>query len=177
MEAVDVVKEERLSDANRGPAFGRMVEVEASLRGAVRTATVLIVGNETLTSPELQAAVSARPRSGSTIFYIVVPATPIEHGLTWDEAETNRVAATRLVAMLDRIHALGAKAAGEVGSKDPVAAVRDALREHAVDEIILSTLPSGISRWLGQDVPTRLAKAVAVPVTVVTAERLAVRSA
>jgi len=39
-----------------------------------------------------------------------------------------------------------------------------------VDEVILSTLPAGISRWLGQDAPTRLKAAVNVPVVVVTAE-------
>jgi hypothetical protein len=59
-------------------------------------------------------------------------------------------------------------ATGEVGEKDPIAAVRDALREHPADEIILSTLAPGISRWLGQDVPARLKAAVPVPVTVLT---------
>jgi hypothetical protein len=34
--------------------------------------------------------------------------------------------------------------------------------------VIVSTLPRGISRWLGEDVPSRLADAVSVPVTVVT---------
>ena len=58
-----------------------------------------------------------------------------------------------------------------MGSKDPVAAVRDALRDRECDEIILSTLPEGISRWLGQDVPSRLSSAVHVPVVVVTASR------
>jgi len=46
----------------------------------------------------------------------------------------------------------------------------------APDEIILSTLPPGISRWLGQDVPTRLRGSVLVPVTVVTATRESVRA-
>jgi len=57
-----------------------------------------------------------------------------------------------------------------VGDRDPVQAVRDALRERTVDEIILSTLPPGISRWLGQDVPSRLRGAVPVPVSVVYEE-------
>jgi hypothetical protein len=60
--------------------------------------------------------------------------------------------------------------AGEVGCADPVAAAQDAIRAVAVDEVILSTLPSGVSRWLGQDVPARLRRAVSVPVTVVTAQ-------
>ena len=55
-------------------------------------------------------------------------------------------------------------------------ATRDALRGHPADEIILSTLPTGISRWLGQDVPSRLKSAVSVPVIVVTAERAPVET-
>ncbi|MEZ5294822.1 MAG: hypothetical protein R2697_00680 [Ilumatobacteraceae bacterium] len=35
-------------------------------------------------------------------------------------------------------------------------------------EVIVSTLPSRISRWLRQDLPTRICRAVTVPVTVVT---------
>jgi hypothetical protein len=37
-----------------------------------------------------------------------------------------------------------------------------------VDEVIVSTLPKGLSRWLGEDVPSRLRDSVRVPVTVVT---------
>jgi GABA permease len=49
-------------------------------------------------------------------------------------------------------------------------AVRDALRGREVDEIIISTLPKRMSRWLGEDVPSRLRDAVPVMVTVVTQE-------
>jgi hypothetical protein len=131
----------------------------------------LIVANETLASPTLAAAVADRISSGDASFHVVVPATPIQHGLTWDEAEAQAAASERLAAVLVRLRALGAEASGEVGSKDPVAAVRDALRQREADEIILSTLPVGISRWLGQDVPTRMKNAVRVPVVVVTAVR------
>lgn len=54
---------------------------------------------------------------------------------------------------------------------DPIEAVEDAIRGREVDEILLSTLPSGISRWLGQDVPSRLKGSVPIPVVVLTAER------
>jgi hypothetical protein len=51
------------------------------------------------------------------------------------------------------------------------AAARDALRAHAVDEILLSTLPAGMSRWPALDVPASLKRAVDIPVTVLTAPR------
>jgi hypothetical protein len=131
----------------------------------------LIVANQTLSSPTLMTAVRERVDAGEgdVHFHVVVPATPIMHGLTWDEREAEAAAGERLTDVLGRLKALGADAAGEVGCPDPVAATEDALRAVEADEVILSTLPSGVSRWLGQDVPARLRRAVSVPVTVVTA--------
>jgi hypothetical protein len=129
--------------------------------------TVLIVGNQTLPSPALADAIAKRIEAGVTSFYVVVPATPIQHGLTWDEEESQREAAGRLETFLFRLSTLGVQASGEVGDRDPVAAVRDALRGRDIDEIVLSTLPPGISRWLGQDVPSRIRGAVPVSVDVV----------
>ena len=130
----------------------------------------LIVANQTLSSPTLMAAVQERVEADEAHFHVVVPATPISHALTWDEREAEAAAQERLTSVLHRLQAMGADAAGEVGCADPVAAAQDAIRVVAVDEIILSTLPSGVSRWLGQDVPARLRRAVSVPVTVVTAQ-------
>ncbi len=132
----------------------------------------LVVGNQTLAGPELTAAIAERIRSGApTQFHVVVPATPIQEGFTWDEDKAYNAARERLDAMLAHLGAMGVEASGEVGHKDPIEATRDALRGHPADEVILSTLPSGISRWLGQDVPSRLKAAIAVPVVVVTAAK------
>ena len=131
----------------------------------------LIVANQTFASPTLTAAVLERAREGDGGFHVVVPATPVHHGLTWDEDEARAAAEARLEEVIARLRGLGIEATGEVGCKDPVAAVHDALRNRHVDEVILSTLPAGISRWLGQDVPSRLRGSLHVPVTVVIAPR------
>ena len=131
----------------------------------------LIVANQTLASPTLASAVEDRVAEGPARFHVVVPATPVQHGLTWDEQEAETAARERLQRMLTWLRGLGAEASGEVGNKDPVAAAQDALRGNPVDEVILSTLPAGISRWLGQDVPSRIKGAINVPLTVVTAPR------
>lgn len=133
--------------------------------------TYLIVANQTLASPTLADAVSERVAGGDARFRVVVPATPVPHGLTWDEDEAKRAARERLDSLLDRLRAMGVDAEGEIGASDPVAAAQDAIRGNAIDEIILSTLPPGISRWLGLDVPNRLKGSVPVPVTVVVAPR------
>jgi hypothetical protein len=133
--------------------------------------TVLIVANQTLLSPSLAAAVEERIRDGPVRFHVVVPATPVTHLLSWDEKETAEAAQSRLDALLGRLEGLGAPSTGEIGLSDPVAAVADVVAQKPVDEIILSTLPPGISRWLGQDVGSRLQAKATVPVVVVTVPR------
>jgi nucleotide-binding universal stress UspA family protein len=129
--------------------------------------TYVIVANQTLPSPMLWAAVTERARPG-TNFHVVVPLTPLVHGLTWDEEESHAQANERLTAFLERLRALGVAAEGEVGDRDPVQAVSDCIRGRSdIDEIVLSTLPPGISRWLGQDVAGRLRNASPIPVAVV----------
>lgn len=131
----------------------------------------LVIANQTLASEELRLEVARRIAKGPVRFYVVVPATPIQHALTWDERESLQAARDRLEAILGWMRDRGADADGEIGDRDPVAAALDALRRRAADEIILSTLPVGRSRWIRQDVPTRLRRTVALPVTVVTGAR------
>jgi nucleotide-binding universal stress UspA family protein len=130
----------------------------------------LIVANQTLTSRSLSDAIKTRLADGPVRTHVVVPLSPVGGRLTWDEQESRAVAQSRLDEVLARLREMGAEADGEVGDRDPVMAVRDALRGRDVDEVIVSTLPKGLSRWLGEDVPSRLRDAVPVPVTVVTQE-------
>ena len=135
--------------------------------------TYVIVANQTLPSPTLWAAVTERARPG-TAFHVVVPLTPVMHGLTWDEEESHTQANERLAAFLERLRELGVDAVGEVGDRDPVQAVSDCVRDRSdIDEIVLSTLPPGISRWLGQDVAGRLRNSSPIPVAVVYEEAAA----
>ena len=63
---------------------------------------------------------------------------------------------------------------GEIGDASPLRAVGDALQYQSCDEIIVSTLPPGVSRWLKLDLPNRLRHSFAIPVThvVATTERV-----
>ncbi|TWF74984.1 hypothetical protein FHX44_11868 [Pseudonocardia hierapolitana] len=53
---------------------------------------------------------------------------------------------------------------------DPMRAVEDALGRQEFDEIIVSTLPVRLSRWLHQDLPARLGRKFHLPVTHVAAK-------
>ena len=139
--------------------------------------TTLVVANQTLPSPALADAIAKRIEAGVTAFHVVVPATPpASHGLTWDEDDSRKEAGARLEQFLSDLRTRGVEVSGEVGDRDPVSAVRDAIRGRDIGEILLSTLPPGISRWLGQDVPSRLRGAVPVEVNVVYEEAKAASS-
>ena len=131
--------------------------------------TILIVANQTLPSEALANAVARRIAAGRRSFHVGVPATPPPGGgFTWDEDAARVAAEERLAAFLAGLRDQGATADGEIGDRDPVAAVRDASRGRDVAEILLSTLPTGVSRWLRQDVPSRLRGACSEPIVVVT---------
>jgi hypothetical protein len=143
---------------------------------------VLIVANQTIGSAELTAAINERVVSGS-IFHLLVPVPPtppsaISVGLAAVESaatafmvlpDLRALAEERLETGLEWLHKLGATATGEVGVIDTVAAVVAVVERDKVDEIIVSTLPSRISKWLRQDLPHKVEKRVTVPVTVVMA--------
>ncbi len=78
-------------------------------------------------------------------------------------------AQTRLDSALSRFHAVGAMAEGAIGDPDPVAAIDAILAEQSFDEIVLSTLPDGPSRWLAMDLPHCIRRHTDVPLTVLTA--------
>ena len=149
----------------------RRLRIRSGLPGVPCRQSYLVVGNQTLDSPTLAAAIAERAGRGPATFRVVVPATPTKGGLTWDEDEGRAGARQRMDAMLLRPRTDGVAATGEIGAPDPIEAVEDAVRGREVDEILLSSRPSGISRWLGQDVPSRLKGSVLIPVVVLTAER------
>ena len=81
------------------------------------------------------------------------------------------MAQRRLDEALVHLRHLGAEVTGEVGDASPVRAVGDVLLREPVDEILLSTLPPGPSRWLRQDVIHRIERNYDVPVTHIVGQR------
>jgi hypothetical protein len=75
------------------------------------------------------------------------------------------LAEARLTTELNRLWHEGAEADGEIGDADPLRAIRNLLHEQEFDEIILSTLPPGASRWLRMDLPHRVERSSKLPVT------------
>jgi hypothetical protein len=114
--------------------------------------SLLVVANVTAASDELIDCLRDRADKGTCRFTLVMPASGAE-------------ARTRLATALERMRDAGLENLdGKVGDPDPVVAVMETWDPMKFDEIIVSTLPTGSSRWLGLDLPRRLGKLTSVPV-------------
>ena len=71
----------------------------------------------------------------------------------------------RLREAVMELRNVGCPAEGELAQPDPVKAVHRRLRLQEFDEIIVSTLPRRISRWLHMDLPSRLERSIPLPIT------------
>lgn len=123
----------------------------------------LVVANRTLGGEQVLDVVRQRMQEGPCTFHVVVPAS--HPSSAWTEGQVIAMAQRRLDDALETMGALGATVTGEVGDASPVRAVGDVLLREPVDEILLSTLPPGPSRWLRQDVVHRIERNYDVPVT------------
>jgi hypothetical protein len=133
-------------------------------------ARVLLVANRTAADRPLVEAVRRRAAQGPATFHVVVPATPRGlHRVVDPEVAGVGVAAERLRRALPILsEAAGRRVTGSVGDANPLAAVEDALNLQGFDEIILSTLPWRVSRWLRLDLPSKV-RALGKPLLHVTA--------
>jgi hypothetical protein len=130
-------------------------------------AKVLVVANRTAESPELLEALRERAVHGPCEFTLLIPSTP--HGLAWaaNPGETgNEEAEAHRLAFLDELRGEGLDVAGaKVGDADPLAAICDECNFTQYNELIVSTLPLKISKWLHLDLPRKAEAATGLPVT------------
>jgi len=140
-------------------------------------ANVLVVANRTAESPELIDALRERAERGDAVFTLLVPATP--HGVAWaaDMHSGGGEAEQHMQNAVERLRSAGVEVKeGKVGDPDPIAAVQDEVNFASYDEVIVSTLPGGISKWLKLDLPHRVERVTGLPVTHVTAHEAKVAS-
>lgn len=128
-------------------------------------ARILVVANLTLGGDELMSTLRNRVSEGDCRIDVLVPASPNPAAWTHTEQDDLAAAQRRLDAALKRFAGLGCPVDGEIGDGRVVDAVLDVLRREQFDEVILSTLPPGASRWLRTDLIHRVERAVDIPVT------------
>lgn len=133
-------------------------------------ARVLVVAHRTAATPALLDAVSARAAAGPASFTLLVPR--VAHGLhrlvdpeDTDDAEAQEVLELALPLLEE---AAGSHVEGKIGDANPADAIQDAVNIDGYDEIIISTMPARVSKWLHLNLPSKLTP-LGLPITTVTA--------
>jgi hypothetical protein len=134
----------------------------------------LVVAHQTAESPELVEHVSKlAARDPGVRFTLLVPATSVQHLLTWWEGERDAIAQESALRATDAFEAAGASVSDAiVGDSSPIHALQDELRRHPrrYQAIIICTLPPGLSRWLQLDFLSQAQRTCDLPVIHVEAQ-------
>jgi hypothetical protein len=135
--------------------------------------STLVVAGRSADSPSLIARLAELTRNGgSPAFTLLVPAVP--HGFAWatDMSAGWPQAAERAERAAGRMRAAGLELEEAiVGDPDPYAAVGDVLHVRRFDEIVVATLPRGLSTWLKVGLPGRLRRLTELPITRIGVDR------
>ena len=133
-------------------------------------AHVLVVAHQTAATPGLLDAVRERAQRSPATFHLVVPQQA--HGIhkVVDPEDAGVDEAQRVLdsALPKLSEAAGHEVTGSIGDAEPLMAIQDAVNLGDFNEIIISTLPLGISRWLKLDLVSK-ARGLGMPVTHVSA--------
>ena len=150
---------------------------------------VLLVANKTLGSGEVSEFVRNRMAEEECQFTLLVPATPrwnsepasrLSSGLagaiegvgsSQDNEDNYKYAHSRLEYGLEVLRGLGATVDGDIGDADPAKAIQEVLKRRQFDEVALSTLPKGVSRWLRLDIPHQIERKFHIPVKVIKVQQ------
>lgn len=111
---------------------------------------LLVLANVTATSRELLDALCQRAAQGPIDVTLIVPAPASGHA--------RAVAQDTLTAALAALREAGLTADGALGDNDPFIAATEAWDPKRYDEIVVSTLPTSMSKWLQADLPRRIAR-------------------
>jgi hypothetical protein len=132
---------------------------------------VLVVAHRTAATPALIEAVRERAARGPATFTLLVP-NPA-HGLHRlvdpEDQEVNEAQTVLDLALPLLEEAAGGHVEGMIGDAEPLNAIQDAVNLNGFNEIIISTLPKRVSKWLHIDLPSK-ANGLGLPVTTVTAK-------
>lgn len=128
---------------------------------------ILVVANQTAEGRELLDEIVNRCRGRKCEVMLVCPGMVGSRAEHWasDVDKGMGAARERMAGSVAALRRVGVEVRAEVGDPDPNMAIEDALRVFPADEIVISTLPPGESRWLEHDVVERTRREVDLPMT------------
>lgn len=122
---------------------------------------VLVVANVTASSDELIAELERLAAQTPTDFTLMIPAAGV--------GAARQAIGERLDGAVAALRERGLHVEGVLGDGDPMVAVAEAWDPKRYDEIVVSTLPVSVSKWLYADLPHRIQRQTGAIVTHVVA--------
>jgi hypothetical protein len=123
------------------------------------TRHIVVIANETSTSPTLIARIEEKAAEGPVQVTVVSPVTQPRQGYVVYYDTRRAAARRRLDRTLDTLRAAGVPATGVVVETDPVSALRDAIQQLQPDEVLISTHPQKQSGWLRRNIVDQMRSA------------------
>src|SRR3712207_2042630 len=125
---------------------------------------ILVLASETIGGAPLLETVKRKAEQGDAKFFVVVPQTRPRHGMVVYDDAVRDAAQVRVDLTRAFMEEEGIEGVGEIGDPDPFTAAMDAIGQHRIDEVIVSTRPAAPSGWLRRDLPERIQEATGLPV-------------
>lgn len=124
----------------------------------------IVVANQTVSGGPLVETLERRANQSPTRFTVICP---IGGDSGKDELDT---AKERVRSMVTGLRRNGLEVVGQVMDRDPLTAIQNAVKYHPADELVISTLAEGRSKWLSSGLIEKAGKATGLPVEHVIGE-------
>ena len=121
-----------------------------------RVPQVLVVASKTANSERLMKEIEGRAAAGGCRFTLLIP----------DATDREKAERTLAIVLPQMKRAARSPVNGLIDGPDPFESVQRAVQDGSFDEIIVSTLPRRVSKWLRRDLITRV-EGLGLPVTAV----------
>jgi hypothetical protein len=131
---------------------------------------VLVIADDSCTPESLQAAIDEHADGQAIEAFVVAPALGSRLDRWTGDQQGYDEATEHLDGTLRALEGIGVQARGRIGSKDPIQAADDGLREFPADQLVLAVHAAEDQKWLEEDAVDAARERYHVPVTVIVVE-------
>jgi hypothetical protein len=117
----------------------------------------LVLANQTVAGEQLKRKLEELAAEGPHRFIVVVPQDS-------GDGLSARAARARLRTLLDDLRSEKIVVAGHIGDPDPYTAAMNAVQYFHISEIVISTLPTGESKWVADTLLEKVESSTGKPV-------------
>jgi hypothetical protein len=145
---------ERLEEATHRPVHHIVQDIVAE---GLPFDVTLVLANQTVAGDELKSKLEELAAEGPHRFIVVVPQDS-------GDGLAVRAARERLKTLLGSLRSEQIVVAGHIGDPDPFTAAMNAVQYFHISEVVISTLPSGESKWVADNLLEKVESATGKPV-------------